>query len=74
MIPQLKSNKGHIVNIASLAGKKGVLYNGIYSATKSGLIMWSDALGQELKPANVGVTVVCPGYIAETGMCILILH
>ena len=68
MLPQIKTQRGHIVNIASLAGKKGVLYNGIYSATKSGLILWSDALDQELKPAGVGVTAVCPGYIAETGM------
>jgi len=68
LIPQIKLNKGHIVNIASLAGKKGVVYNGIYSATKSGLILWSDALDQELKESGVGVTAICPGYIAETGM------
>ena len=68
LIPQIKQNKGHIVNIASLAGKKGVIYNGVYSATKSGLILWSDALDQELKDFSVGVTAVCPGYIAETGM------
>ena len=68
LIPKIKLNKGHIVNIASLAGKKGVLYNSVYSATKSGLILWSDALDQELKEFGVGVTAVCPGYIAETGM------
>ena len=68
LIPKIKQNKGHIVNIASLAGKKGVVYNGVYSATKSGLILWSDALDQELRESGVGVTAVCPGYIAETGM------
>jgi len=68
LLPQIKANKGHIVNIASLAGKKGVIYNSIYSATKSGLILWSDAIDQELKEFGVGVTAVCPGYIAETGM------
>ena len=68
LIPKIKENKGHIVNIASLAGKKGVVFNGVYSATKSGLILWSDALDQELKQSGVGVTSVCPGYIAETGM------
>lgn len=67
-LPKIKERKGHIVNIASLAGKKGVLFNGIYSATKAGLILWSDALDQELKEFDVGVTSVCPGYIAETGM------
>jgi len=68
LLPQIKENKGNIINIASLAGKKGVIYNGIYSATKAGMILWSDALSQELMPQGVGVTAICPGYISETGM------
>ncbi|MBW4684580.1 MAG: SDR family NAD(P)-dependent oxidoreductase [Komarekiella atlantica HA4396-MV6] len=57
----LERNSGHIVNIASSAGKKGAPYNSIYSASKAGLIMWSDAIQQELANTNVGVSVVCPG-------------
>lgn len=60
----IEQNSGHIVNIASLAGKKGAPYNSIYSASKAGLIMWSDAIRQELANTNVGVSVVCPGYTA----------
>ncbi|MBW4563651.1 MAG: SDR family NAD(P)-dependent oxidoreductase [Mojavia pulchra JT2-VF2] len=63
----LDRNSGHIVNIASLAGKKGAPYNSIYSASKAGLIMWSDAIQQELAGTNVGVSVVCPGY-TDAGM------
>ena len=59
---------GHIVNIASLAGKKGVPYNSIYSASKAGLIMWTDAMRQELANTGVGISVICPGYISQTGM------
>jgi len=59
---------GHVVNIASLAGKKGVPYNSIYSASKGGLILWSDGLRQELAGTPIHVSVICPGYIAETGM------
>ena len=59
---------GAIVNIASLAGKKGVAFNSLYSATKAGLIMWSDAMRQELKDTNVGFSVICPGFISDTGM------
>lgn len=58
----IASNSGHIVNISSGSGKKGVPYNSIYSATKAGLIMWTDALRQELVDSNVGITVICPGY------------
>jgi short-subunit dehydrogenase len=35
------------MNIASGSGKKGVPYNSIYSASKAGLIMWTDAVRQE---------------------------
>ena len=55
-------NSGHIVNIASGSGKKGAPYNSIYSATKAGLIMWTDAIRQELADTNVGASVICPGY------------
>lgn len=58
----LDRNSGHIVNIASGSGKKGAPYNSIYSASKAGLIMWTDAIRQELADTNVGVSVVCPGY------------
>lgn len=55
---------GYIVNVASLAGKKGTPYNSIYSASKAGLIMWSDAMRQELAGTKVGVSIICPGYVS----------
>lgn len=60
-------NSGHIVNIASGSGKKGAPYNSIYSASKAGLIMWTDSMRQELVNTHVGVSVVCPGY-TKAGM------
>ena len=60
----IQQGSGHIVNISSLAGKKGAPYNSIYSASKAGLIMWSDAIRQELASTNVGVSVLCPGSTA----------
>ena len=64
----LDRNRGQIVNMASLAGKKGAAYNSIYSASKGGLVMWSDALRQELNGTGVGVTTICPGYVSGLGM------
>ncbi len=61
---------GHIVNIASLAGKKGVPYNSVYSASKAGLIVWSDAIRQELANTNVGISAICPGYVSQAGMTV----
>ncbi len=63
----LERNSGHILNVASGSGKKGAPFNSIYSASKAGLIMWTDAMRQELVDTNVGVSVVCPGY-TKAGM------
>jgi short-subunit dehydrogenase len=68
MPSMLYRGSGHIVNIASLAGKKGVPYNSIYSASKAGLIMWTDAIRQELAGTGVGISVICPGYVSQAGM------
>jgi len=64
----IKQKSGHIINIASLAGKKGMAYNSIYSASKAGLIMWSDGMRQEYKDSPVDISVICPGFISEAGM------
>jgi short-subunit dehydrogenase len=64
----LQQRQGHIVNIASLAAKKGHPYDSAYSASKAGLVMWSDAIRQELIGTGVEVSIVCPGYIADQGL------
>lgn len=64
----LSKGSGHIVNIASLAGKKSPAYNSIYAASKAGLIGWSDALRQELAGTGVEISVICPGYVSQQGM------
>lgn len=68
LLPEMLENGGHIVTIASLAGKKGVAYNTPYSASKAGLIMWTDGMRQELRESRVGISVICPGYISDAGM------
>lgn len=64
----LRQRSGHIVNIASLASKKGVPYDSIYCASKAGLLIWSDALRQELAGTGVEISAICPGYVSECGM------
>ena len=58
---------GHIVNISSGAGKHGAPFNSVYSATKAGLINWSEGLRLELADSAISVSVVCPG-ITDAGM------
>lgn len=71
VLPTMLDRKsGHIVNIASLAAKKGHPYDSIYSASKAGLLMWSDAVRQELAGTGVGISVICPGYVSQQGMLV----
>lgn len=64
----LTRGRGHIVNMSSLAGKAGLPYQTPYGATKAGLVMFTHSLRAELMDEPVGVSVVCPGFVAEDGM------
>lgn len=64
----LAQQEGHIINIASLAAKKGHPYDSVYSASKAGLLMWADAIRQELSGTGVIVSTVCPGYVKDQGL------
>jgi short-subunit dehydrogenase len=64
----LNQSSGHIVNIASLVSKKGHPYDSIYSASKAGLLMWSDAIRQETYGTGVEISTICPGYVVGKGM------
>jgi short-subunit dehydrogenase len=55
---------GHIINIASMAGKMATNKSTVYSATKFAVIGFSNALRLELKPLNIAVTTVNPGPVA----------
>lgn len=59
---------GHVVTMSSLGGKKGTPYSATYAASKAGLIEWSCGLRQEMRSKGVGVSVICPGFVSDTGM------
>ncbi|MEU6148298.1 3-oxoacyl-ACP reductase FabG [Streptomyces sp. NPDC047081] len=60
-------SRGRIINIASTAGKQGVVLGAPYSASKHGVVGFTKALGNELAPTGITVNAVCPGYV-ETPM------
>lgn len=64
----VERGRGHVVNISSLAGKAGPPYEGVYGATKAGLIGFTQSLRRELHGTGVGASVICPGYVSDTGM------
>ena len=60
----LERGSGHIVNVASLAGRFAVPGSAVYSATKHAVVAFSEALYFELHDRGVVVTVVNPGLVA----------
>ncbi len=69
VLPQMiERNRGHIVQLASLAGKGGFPCEAPYAATKAALIMLTHVLRAELADTDVGCSAVCPGFVADEGM------
>ena len=57
-----------IINISSLAGKRGSANNSVYCAAKFGVNGITQALAKELGSAGIRVNAVCPVYIATPGL------
>ncbi len=60
--------RGHIVLLSSMAAKTAGPAVGLYAATKAGLRALAFSLREDLRPAGVGVSVICPGPIRDAGM------
>lgn len=57
--------EGHVVNTASIAGLTSTPFLGPYTATKHAVVALSECLAKELELAktNIGVSVLCPGWV-----------
>jgi len=60
MVPR---RSGHIVQLASLAGRAGFPQLATYCATKHGVVGLSEAVRMELRGTGVEVSVVMPGIV-----------
>jgi short-subunit dehydrogenase len=63
----LEQGAGHIVNVGSLAGRYAAPGASVYSASKHGVVAFSEALYYELAPRGILVTSVNPGFAATEG-------
>ena len=65
VLPKMRERRsGHIINIASQAGKIATPKSSVYSATKHAVLGYTNSLRMELSDYNVLVTAVNPGPIA----------
>jgi NAD(P)-dependent dehydrogenase (short-subunit alcohol dehydrogenase family) len=58
-----KQQRGKIINISSVGGRKGNPTLLAYSVSKAGVIALSQAVAQQLAPFNINVNTICPGII-----------
>ncbi len=59
---------GCIINVSSLAGKRGSTNNSVYCASKFGVSGLTQALAKEFGPRGVRVNAVCPVYVETQGL------
>lgn len=63
-LPHLKGNKGGaVINIASLAGLMGFAEGSAYSASKHGLLGFTESLYEEVREEGIKVCAICPGFV-----------
>jgi NAD(P)-dependent dehydrogenase (short-subunit alcohol dehydrogenase family) len=64
VIPHMLARRsGRIVNLASVAGKRGTARRGAYTASKFGIIGLTQVLAQELGAHGITVNAICPGSV-----------
>jgi 3-oxoacyl-[acyl-carrier protein] reductase len=59
----MKQKYGQIITIASIAGKRSGRLHGAYSASKFGVLGFTEALASEVKEHNIRVNAVNPGMV-----------
>src|SRR5262245_18322905 len=59
-----RGEPGHIVNTASMAGLVASQGLGVYNTTKYAVVGFSETLQKDLRPYNIGVSVLCPMGVA----------
>jgi len=62
----VKRGGGHVLLLASLLGYQAVPGYAAYAATKAYVLLFGEALHQELEPYGVVVTALCPGLSATS--------
>jgi len=52
-----------VVNTASISGKSGQAHISVYSATKAGVVGWTEAMNKELIDEGIRSVALCPGFV-----------
>jgi hypothetical protein len=72
--PMLERRRGRIVNVASNAAFQPIPYLGVYAASKSFVLSFTEALAEELRGSGVEVQALCPGITATEFLDVSLTH
>jgi short-subunit dehydrogenase len=64
----IERGRGHVVTMASLAGRLSPAYMATYGMTKAALIALTQSLRAEHVGDPVGFSAICPGFVRGAGM------
>jgi short-subunit dehydrogenase len=64
----IERGRGHVVTMASLAGRLSPAYMATYGLTKAALIALTQSLRAEHVDDPVGFSAICPGFVSGAGM------
>ncbi len=59
----LTRSKGVVLNTASASGLRAWTADPVYSATKAGVVFFTQAMAEQLKPLGIRINAVCPGVV-----------
>ena len=63
-LPHLRATRGHIVNLASIAGTIPTPGLTVYGATKAAVISFTNSINREEAEHGVRATAICPAFVA----------
>jgi NAD(P)-dependent dehydrogenase (short-subunit alcohol dehydrogenase family) len=52
-----------VVNTSSISGKRGEAWLSVYSASKHGVVGWTEAMNKELGSEGIKSTALCPAFV-----------
>ena len=61
--PMIEKGEGAVINIGSVSGKSGEANGAAYSASKFGLIGFTQSLYEEVREQGIKVSVILPGFV-----------
>ncbi|MEK7210047.1 MAG: SDR family oxidoreductase, partial [Candidatus Binatota bacterium] len=59
----IEKGEGAIINIGSISARAGQANTAAYSASKSGLIAFTESLYEEVREYGIKVAVILPGFV-----------